>query len=369
LLLRYGTSPDGEIVKKAHLYVRDEHGIDPRLIDPDAVWIIKQLRREGFHAYIVGGAVRDLILGRTPNDFDVATDAFPQRIRRIFRSARIIGRRFRIVHVYFGREKFVEVTTFRSNKTTDSTNLFGTMEEDAQRRDFTINALYYSPVEQQVVDYVGGFTDIAQKRLKTLISAEESFAEDPVRMIRAVKYASLTGFPVSLGMAGLIKRMREAILQCSRERVTEEIYKILTSGAGADILELSYRLRLFDVIFPTLSEQARTERVKFVDTPLYRMARELDAETREGRELPREQMFAFLFRDLVRKNVGLFREADPASMIQQYIRSSSYPLFPSKKDVAIAAETFVREYRRSMSRATHRNAPRQGRQPPNSSPR
>jgi poly(A) polymerase len=358
LLFRYGTAQNGEIVKKAHLYVRGEHGIDPRLIDPDAVWIVTQLRRKGFHAYIVGGAVRDLIIRRTPNDFDVATDAFPQRIRRIFGSARIIGKRFRIVHVYFGRDKFIEVTTFRSNKAPDSHNLFGTMEEDAQRRDFTINALYYSPSDQQVIDYVGGVPDIRQQRLKTLVPPETSFAEDPVRMIRAVKYSSLTGFPIPPGMAGLIKRMRESLLQCSRERVTEEIYKILTSGASAAVLELSSRLRLFEVIFPALAEQARTERTRFMETPLYRRAMELDAETKEGRELPRDQMFAFLFRDLVRTNVEVFRDPDPVFLIQQYIRSSSFPLFPSRRDLAIASQMFAREYRHSMGRGPYRGARR-----------
>jgi len=230
LLFRYGATENGTIEKKAHIYTMAEHGIDPRLVDPDAMWVVRGLRKEGFHVYIVGGAVRDLIVGRVPNDFDVATDAHPHQIRRIFRSARVIGRRFRLVHVYCGREKYIEVSTFRSRgavgtaenaDSREQNNLFGTMEEDAERRDFTINALYYCPIDKQVIDYVNGFQDIRRRRLRTLVSAETSFAEDPVRMIRAVKYASLLGFPVPLSMAGLIRRMRESILTCSRERVTE----------------------------------------------------------------------------------------------------------------------------------------------------
>jgi len=232
LLFRYGATENGTIEKKAHIYIQAEHGIDPHLVDPDAMWVVRGLRKEGFHVYIVGGAVRDLIVGRVPNDFDVATDAHPQQIRRVFRSARIIGRRFRLVHVYCGREKFIEVSTFRSRSAVgtadnadsrEQNNQFGTIEEDAERRDFTINALYYCPIDRQVIDYVGGFQDIQRRRLRTLVSAETSFAEDPVRMIRAVKYASLLGFPVPLSMAGLIKRMRESLLTCSRERVTEEV--------------------------------------------------------------------------------------------------------------------------------------------------
>ena len=203
MLFRYGATENGTIEKKAHIYTQEEHAIDPSLLDADAAWVVRRLRKEGYHAYVVGGAVRDLMVGRSPNDFDVATDAHPQQIRRHFRSARIIGRRFRLVHVYCSKEKYIEVTTFRSQRggtTVDApfeerNNLFGTMEEDAERRDFTVNALYYCPIDRQVIDYVGGVPDIRNRRLRTLVSAEDSFAEDPVRMIRAVKYASLLGFP------------------------------------------------------------------------------------------------------------------------------------------------------------------------------
>ncbi len=358
LLLRYGTSQEGEIVKKAHIYLRQEHGIDPGSVDADAVWVVRRLRKEGFHAYIVGGAVRDMLLGRKPKDFDVATDAFPQRIRRIFRSSRIIGKRFRIVHVYAGRDKFLEVTTFRSNKAAESTNLFGTMEEDAQRRDFTFNALYYCPVDEQIIDYVEGFPDIRHKHLRTLIPAETSFAEDPVRMIRAVKYASITGFPIPMGMAGLIKRMRESLLECSRERVTEEVYKILTSGCAAEILEISHRLKLFDSLFPALSEFIKDAYKKFSDSPLYKRAQSLDSLLQEGQPLERERMFVFLFRDLTLARKDIFHDSDPAFLLQQLIKSVSFPLFPSKRDLGVAAHELLREFRhaagKQFPRAAHR---------------
>src|SRR5208283_906123 len=135
----------------------------------------------------------------------------------------------------------------------DANNYYGTMEEDAQRRDFTINALYYCPIDRHLIDYVEAFPDLKQRRLRTLVRAEASFAEDPVRMIRAAKYASLLDFPFPLSLAGLVRRMRESILTCSRERVTEEVFKILTSGSAAGILDLAHRLRLFEVIFPAHS--------------------------------------------------------------------------------------------------------------------
>jgi poly(A) polymerase len=345
LLLRYGTSEKGGIVKKAHIYTRDEHGIDPGAIDPDAVWVVGRLRKSGAHAYIVGGAVRDLLAGRRPKDFDIATDAHPHVIKRLFRSARIIGRRFRIVHVYTAREKYVEVTTFRSNKTDDANNLFGTMEEDGQRRDFTINALYYCPFERQLIDYVGGYTDIQRKRLSTLIPADASFAEDPVRMIRAVKYACLMGFAIPFGMSRLITKMRELVLECSRERVTEEVYKILTSGASADILALSHRLRLFEVIFPALAEFLQQGRGKFDESGLYSRAAALDERTRTGNALPREEMFGFIFHDFILAQGDVWSDPDAALIVQQTIKAVSQPLFPSKRDLGTAARMLVSEQR------------------------
>jgi poly(A) polymerase len=244
------------------------------------------------------------------------------------------------------------VSTFRSRSaigtaenadSREQNNLFGTMEEDAERRDFTINALYYCPIDKQVIDYVGGFQDIQRRRLRTLVSAETSFAEDPVRMIRAVKYASLLGFPVPLSMAGLIRRMRESILTCSRERVTEEIYKILSSGMAGDILELSHRLRLFEVIFPRLANTHRESRKKFDEHSLGQRLKDLDSRAREGKVLARNDMFGFLFRDLVLENKDLFEDSAPALLIQQFIRGASEPLFPSKKDLAIAADSLLKE--------------------------
>jgi poly(A) polymerase len=354
LLFRYKTSPDGRVEKKAHIYTEREHGIDPRRVDPDAVWVVRRLRKDGFHAYVVGGAVRDLVVGRTPNDFDVATDAHPQQVRRAFRSARIIGRRFRIVHVYCGRDKVIEVTTFRArgsgaieasddSASRDANNVFGSMEEDSERRDFTINAMYYCPVDRQVIDYVDGFNDIRQRKLRTLAPAEASFSEDPVRMIRAVKYASLMQFPVPFSMSVLIRRYHASLLSCSRERVTEEIYKILTSGGAAGIFELGFRLRLFDTIFPAVAADLKEHRMRFTASPLVERLRGLDADYAAGRALPRSSMFGFLFRDLVLAQEDLLRDPEARFLIQQYLRTASEPLFPSKRDLGEAAFGFEDE--------------------------
>jgi poly(A) polymerase len=346
LLLRYGESRNGLMEKKAHIYLQKEHGIQPSGVDADALWVIKRIRSSGYAAYIVGGAVRDLLLDRTPKDFDIATDAPPQRLRRIFRTARMIGRRFRIVHVYMTRDKYIEVTTFRSDQGADADNLFGTIEEDARRRDFTINALYYCPVDQQILDYVGGYPDVRHRKLRTLVPAEVSFLEDPVRMIRAVKYASLAGFPLPFAMAGLIKKLREELLKCSRERVTEEVYKILVSGSSSAVLSLAYRLRMFEVLFPELARSIIDGRQKLAETPLWIRLEELDRATADGRPLPRDQMFGFLFRDLVSARPELANDPDPAFLAQQYIRTIAEPLFPSKRDLAVASRMILGEHKR-----------------------
>ena len=351
MLFRYGTAGNGNIEKKAHIYTQEEHGIDVRLVDPDALWVIRRLRGVRFHAYIVGGAVRDLLVGRTPKDFDIATDAHPMQIKRLFRSARVIGRRFRLVHVYCAREKYIEVSTFRSRVAAatdeepphpDANNFFGTMEEDAERRDFTINALYYCPIDHQLIDYVGAYPDLRHRRLRTLGRAESSFAEDPVRMIRAVKYASLLGFPFPLSLAGLVRRMRESILGCSRERVTEEVYKILTSGAAAEILELAHRLRLFEIIFPAHALRLRGSRGRLADSSLGVRLKELDANCAAGTTLERGDMFGFLFSDLALERTDLLDDPDPDLLIQRFVREASAPLFPSKKDLASAAESILK---------------------------
>jgi poly(A) polymerase len=362
LLFRYKTNENGGPEKKARIYTQEEHGIDPRQVDADARWVVGRLRKSGFRAYVVGGAVRDILVGRVPHDFDVATDAHPQQIKRLFRSARVIGRRFRLVHVYCGQDKYIEVSTFRSRSavgttdhldTPDINNFFGTMEEDAERRDFTINALYYCPVDSQLIDYVGGLEDLRHRKVRTLVRAEASFAEDPVRMLRAVKYASLMGFPVPLALAGLIRRMRESLLDCSRERITEEVYKILVSGSSVGILELAHRMRLFEVIFPTLERAQRTEGARFTESRLGKRLAALDAATADGKPLDRNDMFLFLFTDLIHDQAGLMSDPDPGLLIQQHIRAASAPLFPSKKDLAVAADKILGEGRQQHGRRPH----------------
>jgi len=249
LLVRYQNGPDGKPVKKAIVYTEREHGIDPRAVDPDAVRIIERLRHSGHAAYIVGGAVRDLVLGRTPKDYDIVTDAEPPRIKKLFYRSRVIGKRFRLVHVYVG-ERIYEVSTFRSIANGTVGNTYGTIDEDARRRDFSMNALYFDPLERKLVDYVGGLKDMRARRVVPVIPLKTIFAEDPVRMIRAVKYAEATGFAIPLLTRLAIKRHAPLLAGASVSRLGEEANKILYSGHARGIVESLRRFGLLSAILP-----------------------------------------------------------------------------------------------------------------------
>jgi poly(A) polymerase len=234
--IRYSAAKDGRPVKKAIVYTRDEHTIKIEAVDKDAVYIVERLRANGYETYIVGGAVRDLILGKHPKDFDIVSAASPARIKKIFRNSRIIGRRFRLVHVYFG-PKIFEVSTFRSLKDGPTSNTYGSIEEDVLRRDFSMNALFYDPLKEVVVDYVGGMKDMREKRVRPIIPLSVIFKDDPVRMIRAVKYAATTSFKLPWRLAWKIRRQAPLLSEVSPSRLTEEIMKIIYSPYSARIIE------------------------------------------------------------------------------------------------------------------------------------
>jgi len=250
MLTRYSSDEKGRTVKKALVYTKKEHGIRNDLIDPEAIKIISHLRNYGFEAYLVGGAVRDLLIGKTPKDFDIVTNAEPTKIKRLFRNSRIIGKRFRLVHIFFGDNIF-EVSTFRSLVEGTTGNSFGTMDEDVQRRDFTLNALYYDPIKEQLVDYVGGVKDIRARRLKPVIPLKIIFSDDPVRMLRAIKYSVSTGCAIPFMVRRAIKKSSYLLEPVSPSRLTEEIIKILNSGKAEKIVAEAIKYRLFMYLQPS----------------------------------------------------------------------------------------------------------------------
>lgn len=281
MFIRYRRSENGAPEAKAYVYTAQEHMIDPRSVDPDAIGIVQRLKSNGHEAYIVGGAVRDLLLGRKPKDFDLVTDAHPARIKKLFRNARIIGKRFRLVHIYVG-DRIYELSTFRSIANGTVGNEFGTMDEDAQRRDFTFNALYYDPTERLLVDYVEGFKDIKARRVKPVIPLKTIFKEDPVRMLRGVKYAALSGFSIPLGVRMAIRRDASLLGGTSPSRRTEEFFKILASGNSAVIVRALIGYRLLEYLAPAAWAMIRQD--PSFSRDLDRCLVELDRRPRPGED-------------------------------------------------------------------------------------
>ena len=296
MLYRYGTDGKGKLVKKAVVYTKTEHLISNINIDPDALQIINRLRDAGFTAYIVGGAVRDLIVGNKPKDFDIVTDATPSKIKKIFRNSRIIGRRFRLVHVVFGKKIF-EVSTFRSNAEGSVGNDFGTIEEDVLRRDFTLNALYYDPLQEQVIDYVGGMKDIKKHVLKPVIDLDRIFVEDPVRMLRAIKYSATTHAKMSRSLRHKIISSASLLSQISPSRLTEELLKIINNTYAYEIISEALETDLFMYLQPSATgliyENKKYEKDYMQSIKELSLLNKTNPEVRLGKKM------IFLIRDFV----------------------------------------------------------------------
>ncbi|MDR1839542.1 MAG: polynucleotide adenylyltransferase PcnB [Treponema sp.] len=334
---RYSAAQDGKLTRKAIIYTCDEHGINFADVDADAVSIIKKLKNAGFDTYIVGGAVRDLILGKKPKDFDIVSTASPAKIRKIFRSSRIIGRRFRLVHVYLGQRIF-EVSTFRSLKDGHTGNTFGTIDEDVFRRDFTMNALFYDPEQQIVIDYVNGMDDIKKRLVKPVIPLSEIFSDDPVRMIRAVKYAALTDFSIPLNVKLKISKQSNLLTSISPSRLTEEMLKIIHSDNAAAIVNLLEKTGLYSYLQPEASSLMRKSS-SFRQNYLRRMADLKCSENQQGKAL------GSLFYDYLETSA----EWKPGPIenfneIYKTARSFLLPINPPRYEMEYAVKKFLSEH-------------------------
>lgn len=241
----------------------DEHRLALRDIDNEALKVVRKLLAAGYEAYLVGGCVRDLYLNRKPKDFDVATSARPEQIRRVFRNSRIIGRRFKLAHVFFG-PKIIETSTFRSSPSEDESgeedllithdNEWGDVEEDARRRDFTINGLFLDIETQKIVDFVNGVADLDRGIVRTIGDPGVRFREDPVRMIRAIKFAARLDFTIETDTWQALLECAPDIARCSRARLVEELYKLLRGGSSRRAFELMFQADLLQHIWPAYIE-------------------------------------------------------------------------------------------------------------------
>ena len=258
--------------RQHHIIPRDQHNISRKNISDAALKVMRVLHQAGFEGFLVGGGVRDLLLGGNPKDFDVATDATPEQVNKLFRNARVIGRRFKIVHVRFGRE-VIEVTTFRGShqkpeeasqgkrptnqKSARSQNgmllrdnVFGTVEEDAVRRDITINALYYTIADFSIYDYTNGIRDLQDKVIRIIGDPETRYREDPVRMLRVIRFAAKLNFDIEKSTAAPIQQLSSSLADIPAARMFDEVLKLFMSGAGVKTFELMQHYHLFEPLFP-----------------------------------------------------------------------------------------------------------------------
>lgn len=241
------------------IYHASEHDLDSSLIDTDATYIIRKLREAGFTAYLVGGGVRDLLIKKIPKDYDISTSARPEQIKQLFhKNCLLIGRRFRLAHIRFGRKIF-EVSTFRAGENDSDLilhdNEWGSEEEDVKRRDFTINGLFYDPASHSIIDYVGGWHDIHRGILRTIGDAEVRFKQDPVRMLRLLKFRARLGFNIDQHARQALIQCRQEILKSSPARILEELLRMLESGAAAPFINLLLESGMLGLLLPSLAKE------------------------------------------------------------------------------------------------------------------
>lgn len=288
---------------------KSQHSLQRSQFSRHAVSIVDRLQAAGYQAYLVGGCVRDLLLGINPKDFDVATSATPEQIRAEFRNARIIGRRFKLVHVHFGRE-IIEVATFRAHHSDEGEgdshrsshnasgrilrdNVYGTLEEDAQRRDFTINALYYDPVSERILDYANGIHDIRNRLLRLIGDPVHRYQEDPVRMLRAVRFAAKLDFGIEKHTVKPIRELAPLLREIPAARLFEESLKLFLSGQGAIVFEMLVDLELFEPLFPG-SSHALEERPTYTHTLISQALANTDLRVKQGKPVTPAFLFAAL---------------------------------------------------------------------------
>lgn len=323
---------------------RSQHRISRKLLSPNALRVLYRLRDNGFTAYLVGGCVRDLLLGREPKDFDVVTDATPRQLKQIFRNCRLIGRRFRLAHLHF-KDEIIEVATFRSAavdepETEDSPssagdeaanaggnayrrpprqlvneegmvlrdNVFGTPEEDALRRDFTVNALIYNIADFSIIDYGGGMADLSAGVIRTIGDPTVRFTEDPVRMLRAVRFAAMLGFEIEPGARQALLDLHATITRAAPPRLYEEVLKLLLLGEGEKTYQMLRQTGLFAALFPHFSAWLATETDGFPHVMVSQALVQIDRRIGAGEKIPPVLLFAFMFGQYIEGKGERFRK-------------------------------------------------------------
>ncbi|MEZ8826566.1 polynucleotide adenylyltransferase PcnB [Vibrio amylolyticus] len=288
-----------------NVLTREEHNISRKQISDNALKVLYRLNGAGFEAYLVGGGVRDLLLGLGPKDFDIATNATPEQIKHLFRNCRLIGRRFRLAHIMFGRD-IIEVATFRGHHQEPSKNIsaqsdegmllrdnvYGTIDEDAERRDFSINAMYYNISDYSIHDYAGGVEDLEDKLIRLIGDPEVRYREDPVRMLRAIRFAAKLDFDIEEDTAEPIEELATLLQGIPSARLYEESLKLLQSGYGLETYHLMREYNLFQQMFPAIAEHFTEDYDSQTEQMLDLVFDSTDLRLEEGKRINPAFMFA-----------------------------------------------------------------------------
>jgi poly(A) polymerase len=390
---------------------RSEHSLSRKWISPNALRVLYRLKEKGYHAYLVGGGVRDLLLGREPKDFDIATDARPNEVKKVFRNCRLIGRRFRLAHIHFHNE-IIEVSTFRALaseepeieagpgtaeqhppipviqpqaesaapdaqapqpaekprpprllKTEDGMilrdNIFGTPEEDALRRDFTVNALFYNIVDFSVIDYVGGMQDLRRGLIRIIGDPVVRFTEDPVRMVRAVRFAAMLGFEIEENTYRAMLELKDRVALASPSRMYEEVLKLFLLGEGEKTYQLLRRTGLFGVLFPRLNEWVDTEFDGFPHTWIGKALEWVDACVQAGRQVPPHILFALMFGQYIEEKAAELKKSGAPALdavtraVAEFLREESQRVMIPKKVGLTIRDMYWNQYRFEKTAGRH----------------
>ncbi|MBG0757952.1 poly(A) polymerase [Vibrio cidicii] len=288
-----------------NVITRQEHNISRKQISDNALKVLYRLHGAGFDAYLVGGGVRDLLLGQTPKDFDIATNATPEQLKHLFRNCRLIGRRFRLAHIMFGRD-IIEVATFRGHhQDADSPvsqqskqgmllrdNVYGTIDEDAERRDFTINAMYYNIADYSIHDYAGGVEDLEDRLIRLIGDPQTRYREDPVRMLRAIRFAAKLDFDIEEDTAAPIEELAPLLRDIPAARLYEESLKLLQAGYGLETYHLLREYNLFQQLFPAIAAHFTEDYSSPTEQMLDLVLDSTDMRIDEGKRINPAYMFA-----------------------------------------------------------------------------
>ncbi len=338
--------PFGEIA--LHVITRQEHNISRKQISDNALKVLYRLNGAGFDAYLVGGGVRDLLLGEQPKDFDIATNATPEQIKHLFRNCRLIGRRFRLAHIMFGRD-IIEVATFRGhhqetvkNVSAQSDegmllrdNVYGSIDEDAERRDFTVNAMYYNIADYSIHDYAGGVEDLEDKLIRLIGDPEVRYREDPVRMLRAIRFAAKLDFDIEEDTAAPIEDLAHLLRDIPAARLFEESIKLLQSGYGLETYHLMREYNLFQQMFPLVAEEFTEDYSSPTEHMLDLVLDSTDERINDGKRINPAFMFAAILWYPLNRAAEKLMDEQGLSHYDAIMEASNHILDEQVKSIAI----------------------------------